>query len=38
MHKFSLVGLVFAIVVVVATQSNWLDEPAQKAQQTNAAQ
>jgi len=32
-HKFSLLGLVFAIIVVVATQSNWLDAPVQKAQQ-----
>ena len=32
-HKFSLLGLVLAILVVVATQSGWLDKPVQKAQQ-----
>lgn len=31
-HKFSLIGLILAILFVVATQSGWLDSPAQKAQ------
>src|SRR5207237_67791 len=31
--KFSLIGLIFAIIIVVATQSGWLDTPVQKAQQ-----
>lgn len=32
-HKFSLLGMVIAILFVVATQSGWLNSPVKKAQQ-----
>lgn len=32
-HKFSLLGFILAVILVVATQSGWLNKPAQVAQQ-----
>ncbi|MBX4199648.1 thermonuclease family protein [Candidatus Saccharibacteria bacterium] len=32
-HKYSLVSLILAVLLVVATQSGWLSKPAQVAQQ-----